>query len=132
MYGTASELSTLFPYLLSFPLILLCLSQFFVNIVFVAAQSLSCVQLFATPWTAVHQDFLSSKGLSRVFSSTSLKLNSLALNLLYGPTLTSIHDSWKNHSFDYKGRTFSAKWCFCFLIHYLDLSQFFFQGAGVF
>ena len=22
-------------------------------------------------------------------------------NLLYGPTLTSIHDYWKNHSFDY-------------------------------
>ena len=27
-------------------------------------------------------------------------LNSLALSLLYGPTLTSIHDYWKNHSFD--------------------------------
>ena len=26
--------------------------------------------------------------------------NSLALNLLYGPDLTSIHDYWKNHSFD--------------------------------
>ena len=24
-----------------------------------------------------------------------------ALSLLYGPTLTSIHDYWKNHSFDY-------------------------------
>ena len=24
----------------------------------------------------------------------------LALSFLYGPTLTSIHDSWKNHSFD--------------------------------
>ena len=23
------------------------------------------------------------------------------LSLLYGPTLTSIHDSWKNHSFNY-------------------------------
>ena len=28
-------------------------------------------------------------------------INSLALRLLYGPTLTSIHDHWKNHSFDY-------------------------------
>ena len=28
-------------------------------------------------------------------------INSLALSLLYGPTLTSIHDSWKNHSFDH-------------------------------
>ena len=28
-------------------------------------------------------------------------INSLVRSLLYGPTLTSIHDSWKNHSFDY-------------------------------
>ena len=28
-------------------------------------------------------------------------INSLALSLLYGWTLTSIHDYWKNHSFDY-------------------------------
>ena len=28
-------------------------------------------------------------------------VNSLALSLLYGPTLTSIHDYWKIHSFDY-------------------------------
>ena len=27
-------------------------------------------------------------------------INSLALSLLYGPTLTFIHDYWKNHSFD--------------------------------
>ena len=26
--------------------------------------------------------------------------NSLALSFLYGPTLTSIHDYWKNHSLD--------------------------------
>ena len=28
-------------------------------------------------------------------------INSLALSFLYGPTLKSIHDFWKNHSFDY-------------------------------
>ena len=28
-------------------------------------------------------------------------VNSSMLSLLYGPTLTSIHDYWKNHSFDY-------------------------------
>ena len=28
-------------------------------------------------------------------------INSLALSLLYGPTLTSMHDHWKNHNFDY-------------------------------
>ena len=27
-------------------------------------------------------------------------INSLALSLLYSPTLTSIHDYWENHSFD--------------------------------
>ena len=27
-------------------------------------------------------------------------INSLALSFLYGPALTSIHDYWKNHSFD--------------------------------
>ena len=27
-------------------------------------------------------------------------INSSALNLFYGPTPTSIHDYWKNHSFD--------------------------------
>ena len=27
-------------------------------------------------------------------------INSLVISLLYGPTLTSIHDYWKNHSFD--------------------------------
>ena len=44
---------------------------------------------------------LQSKGLSRVFSSTIVgKHNSSAPSLLYGPTLTSIHDYWKNHSSD--------------------------------
>ena len=28
---------------------------------------------------------------------------SSAFSFLYGPTLTSIHDYWKNHSFDYAG-----------------------------
>ena len=28
-------------------------------------------------------------------------INSLVLSFPYGPTLTSIHDYWKNHSFDY-------------------------------
>ena len=36
-------------------------------------------------------------------SSPTLQFKSIsssALSLLYGPTLTSIHDYWKNHSFD--------------------------------
>ena len=44
---------------------------------------------------------LQSKGLSRVFSNTTVQsISSLALSSLYSPTLTSIHDYWKNHSFD--------------------------------
>ena len=44
---------------------------------------------------------LQSKGLSRVFSSTTIwKHQFFSSQLLYGSTLTSIHDYWKNHSFD--------------------------------
>ena len=44
---------------------------------------------------------LESKGLSRVFSNTTVQsINSSVLNFLYSPTLTSIHDYWKNHSLD--------------------------------
>ena len=44
---------------------------------------------------------LQSKGLSRVFSNTTVQtINSSALSFLYSPTLTSIHDNWENYSFD--------------------------------
>ena len=44
---------------------------------------------------------LQSKGLSRVFCNTKFKsINSSVLSFLYSPTLTSIHDYWKNHSLD--------------------------------
>ena len=45
---------------------------------------------------------LQSKGLSRVFSSTTQfeSIDFSALSLLYGPTLTFIHDYRKNQSFD--------------------------------
>ena len=40
----------------------------------------------------------------RVFSSTTIqRISSLGLSLLHSPTLTPIHDYWKNHSFDYMG-----------------------------
>ena len=42
---------------------------------------------------------LQSKGLSRVFCNTTVQKHQfLVLSFLYGPTLTSIHDYWKNHS----------------------------------
>ena len=45
---------------------------------------------------------LQSKGLSRVFSNTTVQksINSSALSFLHSPTLTSIHNHWKNHSLD--------------------------------
>ena len=43
---------------------------------------------------------LQSKGLSRVFFSITVQKDHSTLSFLYSPTLTSIHDYWKNHSFD--------------------------------
>ena len=44
---------------------------------------------------------LQFKGLSRAFSNTTVqKHNSSVLSFLHCPTLTSIHDHWKNHSLD--------------------------------
>ena len=46
--------------------------------------------------------FLLSKELSSVLSSTIVQKHQfLVISLLYDPILTSIHDYWKNHSFDY-------------------------------
>ena len=44
---------------------------------------------------------LQSKGLSRVFLNTTVQKHQFSvLSFLHSPTLTSIHDHWKNHSFD--------------------------------
>ena len=44
---------------------------------------------------------LLSKGLSRVFSNITIQKHQFFnTQPLYGPTLTSIHDYWKNHTFD--------------------------------
>ena len=54
------------------------------------------ISLGWTGWISLH-----TKGLSRVFSNTSVQsINSLVLSFLHSPTLTSIHDHWKNHSLD--------------------------------
>ena len=53
---------------------------------------------------------MQSKGFSRVFSQHhSSNINSLALSFLYSPTLTSMHDYWKKHSFDYTDQTFVSQ-----------------------
>ena len=47
-------------------------------------------------------DLLSIQGtLKSSLSPQFESINSLALSLLYGPILTSVHDYWKNHSFDF-------------------------------
>ena len=46
-------------------------------------------------------DLLAVQGtLKSLFQHHSSKTSSLTLSFLYGPTLTPIHDYWKNHSFD--------------------------------
>ena len=43
---------------------------------------------------------LQSKGLSRVFSNTTVQKHQFFSAQLYSPTLISTRDYWKNHSFD--------------------------------
>ena len=46
-------------------------------------------------------DLFAVQGTHRVFFNTTVqKHHSLALSFLYSPTLTSIHDYWKNQGFD--------------------------------
>ena len=60
----------------------------------------------------------------------SLNINSLVCILLSGPTLTSMHDYWKNHSIDYMDLCQQSD----VLLHFgcLGLSQIFFQGISIF
>ena len=48
-------------------------------------------------------DLLAVQGTLKIFlpASQFKSISSSALSLLCGPALTSIHDYWKNHSFDY-------------------------------
>ena len=65
--------------------------------------------------------FLPSKDSQESSPTPQFKsINSFALSLLYGPTLTSIHDYWKNHSFDYTDLCWQSN--VCFLICCLGLS----------
>ena len=64
---------------------------------------------------------LLSKRVPRIFSNTTVWKHQFFGTHFYGPTLTSIHDYWKKHSFDYIG-PLSAKWCLCFLILCIGLS----------
>ena len=68
---------------------------------------------------------------SRVFSNTTVRRHQFfSTQPLYGPTIISVHDYWKNHSFDYIDLCWQSN--VCFLICCLGLSQLFFQGTSVF
>ena len=44
-------------------------------------------------------DLLTAQGTQESYTTSQFKsISSLVLRLLYGPTFTSIHDYWKNHS----------------------------------
>ena len=60
--------------------------------------SMNIQDWFPLGWT----DWISlqSKGLSKVFSNTTVQKHQFFDTQLYGPTFTSIHDHWKNHSLD--------------------------------
>ena len=47
-------------------------------------------------------DFLAVQGTVTSSAAPQFKSISSALNLPYSLTLTSVHDYWKNHSFDYR------------------------------
>ena len=87
------------------------MSQFFASCAPVATASASVLPMnvqnwFPSGWTGL---ISCSPRNSQESSPTSQfkSINSSAFSLLYGPTLTSIHDYWKNHSFDY---TFLCQW----------------------
>ena len=103
--------SSVFPfsYLQSFPPSgIFQMSQFFASgcesIGVSASESVLPINIqdwFPWGWTGLNS--LQSKGLSTPqFSPTPQfkSINSWALNFLYSPILISIHDYWKNHSFD--------------------------------
>ena len=48
--------------------------------------------------------------------------HSSTLSPLYGPTLSSLKDCWKYHSFDQREGSSLAKCCLCLLIRFLGIS----------
>ena len=66
--------------------------------------SASVLPMNTQDWSALGRTgwiSLQSKGPSRVFSNTTVQKHQYSvLSFLYSPTLTSIHDHWKNHSLD--------------------------------
>ena len=63
-------------------------------------------------------DLLAVQGTLKSLSSTTVfeSINSLVFGLLYGSTLTPVHDNWENHSLDLvkQSITFVSKVVFAF------------------
>ena len=91
-----------FPASRSFPV-----SQLFTSSDQSIAASASVIPMNIQDWfplELIHLISLLSKGLSKVFSSTTVQKHQFFGTWpSLGPTLTSIHDYWKNHGFDYMG-----------------------------
>ena len=69
-------------------------------------------------------DLLSVQGTLESSPTLQFKsMNSLALSLLYGPTLTSTHDHWKNHSFVVKVMSLLLNTLSRFVIAFLPRSK---------
>ena len=77
---------------------------------------------------------LLSKGLSRVFSNTTIWEHQFfsAQPSLQSSSHIFIADSWKKHSIDFTYEHFSAKWCFYFSKACLGLSWLSFQRESIF
>ena len=75
---------------------------------------------FRTDWFDLH----AVQGTLKSSPATQFKsINSSALSLLCGPTLTSgVRRDWASNTF-WLHRHLLAKWCLCFLIHCLGLSS---------
>ena len=72
---------------------------------------------------------LQFKGLTRVFSSTTIKNDQFFdAQPFYDPTLTSKDVYWKNHSFDYTDLCWQSN---VSAFHSLGLSQLSFQGTSI-
>jgi len=55
---------------------------------------------FPLEWTGWISFQRSQESLKRLLQHHSSSMNSLVLSFLHSPTLTAIHDHWKNHSLD--------------------------------
>ena len=61
--------------------------------------SMNIQDWFPLGWTGLIT--LQSKEFWKVFSNITVQKYQIFNTQLYGPTLTSIHNYWKNHNFDY-------------------------------